>query len=109
MDSDIVPVSQGCQPTLLLVIRAGGGGWGLFPSKPPGRVPRPPTLVAPFRGATRGAGEGTATLASGTNILLADTNGCVTEPPTVEALSSTPILELGNARQFFVLRLMVSK
>ena len=43
------------------------------------------------------------------NILLVDTNGCATEPPTVEALSFTPILELGNARHFFVLRLMVSK
>ena len=48
---------------LLLLIRAGGGGLGgCFRLNRRGRVPRPPTLVAPFWGATRGAGEGTATL-----------------------------------------------
>ena len=43
--------------------RAGGEGLGALrgsdPSKRPGRVPRPPPLAAPLRGAAKGAREGT--------------------------------------------------
>ena len=74
------------------------GVGGLLPSKPPGRVQRPPTLVAPLWGATRGAGDGTATLASG-NILLALIKGPGT--PTLTLYKCDPFGLGGNYRQFF--------
>ena len=52
---------QGCRP--LSSKRSGReGGGGLAPSKRPGRVPRPPTLVAPFGELPGPAVEGTDNL-----------------------------------------------
>ena len=62
------PCAKVTTPLLLSGGRRGVGGPA--PPKRPGRVPRPPTLVAPLRGATRGAREGAVTLAQGASSLL---------------------------------------
>ena len=62
----LVPRSQP-----LSSFRAGGEGLGdQHRLNAQWRVPRPPTLVAPLRGATRGAREGAVTLAQGASSLL---------------------------------------
>ena len=76
------------------------GVGGPDPSKRPGRVPRPPTLVAPLRGATRGAREGTRSLAQGQFRFSALIKGFLRVPHPLSPFECAPF-ERENYRQFF--------
>ena len=77
---------------LLLLIRAGGGGLGgCFRLNRRGRVPRPPTLVAPF-------GEPPGELVRGRQPLACRNQGVSREPPTLE---TRPVLEGEMLSVFF--------
>ena len=73
---------------------------GPDPSKRPGRVPRPPTLVAPLRGTTRGAREGTRSLAQGQFRFSALIKGFLRVPHPLSPFECAPFGG-ENYRQFF--------